>query len=782
MLRQRAWYYTHIFADPQDSETVYALNTGFYKSTDGGKTFTRIPVGHGDCHDLWVNPTNTDIMLQLNDGGAHVSLSGGRSWSTLLNQATAEFYRVFVDNQFPYRVYGPQQDNSTISVPSIHTHGITPFQQWYDVAGGEAGHISFDPDNPDIVYAGSIGNRLTRVDVRTGYARSIKVYPELDLGQAARDLKYRFQWNAPVRVDPHDASVLYMTSNQVHRTRNGGQSWETLSADLTRDDDEKQDFPGYPITNDSTTVEVYDTIFSFEISPYTKGHMWAGSDDGLVHVSRDDGATWNDVTPDAMPDFGVVNSIRLLRSRPGPRLSQRLSLSPGRLQALYLSHRRRRPRLDARDRRYQRHPRRPLRAGGPRGPRPPGTPLRGDRVRPLRLLRRWRALAVAPAGPAGPPRSRTSGCTARTWWSRRRAVRSGSLDDLTPLHQMSAEVEAASAWLFAPRAAYRMQMPGGFGLRYGWQASPENPKPGVSIYYAFDDAVDDEVTLELLDSSGAVIRTYSSEEDDSSGPAGFGGPPSGDSILTKKEGMNRFVWDFTYPGATPPQGVQTAFAGNPRRGPQAPPGTYQARLNAGDWSQTQRFEIVADPRLETTQDDWNEQLTFGLQVRDRLSEIYESIATLRSVREQADETAGRVKDDSLTAAAATLSEKLTGIEDRIVQSKSESGQDNLNFPPEARQSVRRALQRDRGLVLRSDRRHARALGGSGAGMESDSDRAPGDPRDRCTGVQPGRESGRSDGRHAAGIGFAPLRPVAMRGRLNYSRRDVDFRDRPEERA
>jgi hypothetical protein len=255
------------------------------------------------------------------------------------------------------------------------------------------------------------------------------------------------------------------------------------------------------------------------------------------------------------------------------------------------------------------------------------------------------------------------------------------LDDVTPLHQMTTEVQAASAWLFAPRTAYRMQMPGGFGLRYGWQAVPENPKPGVSLFYELRDVPEGEVTLEILDSKGSVIRTYSSEKEESSGPPTFGGPPSGDTKLTKNQGLNRFVWDFTYPGAKPPAGVQTAFAGNPRRGPQAPPGSYQARLKTGDVQMTQPFTVAADPRLETTQAEWEEQWSFGLQVRDRISDIYHAIETVRSVREQAKAAASRLEDQALTDVVEQLSEKLTAIEEKIVQSKSQSGQDNLNFPP-----------------------------------------------------------------------------------------------------
>ena len=683
-LQQRAWYYTHIYADPKDAQTVYALNTSFFKSTDGGRTFEPIPVLHGDCHDLWLNPDNPEILVQTNDGGAHVSLNGGKTWSSLLNQPTAEFYRVFVDNQFPYRLYGPQQDNSTVTVPSIFTHGITPFESWYEVAGGEAGHISFDPNHPGIVYAGSIGNRLDRLDVHSGYARSIKVYPELDIGQRALNLKYRFQWNAPVRVDPHDASVVYMTSNRVHRTRDGGQSWETISPDLTRNDPEKQDFPGVPITNDSTTVEVFDTIFAFEISPFEKGVLWAGSDDGRVHVSRDNGSTWSEVTPRGMPDFATVNAIE------------------------FSAHDQRRVFLAVYN--YRQDDFKPyvfrtndngaswaLLTDDKNGI-PDGHFVRVVREDPDRkgLLyagteygmyisfddgAHWQSfqldLPVTPVSDLRVHRKDLVVATqGRSFWI---------LDDLTPLHQIDDEVKGASAWLYRPRTSYRMQMPGGFGLRYGWQAVAQNPPPGAMIFYTFAKAPEGEVKLEILDGGGNRIRSVSSEGEEAAGPPAFGGPPRGDTKLTKKAGMNRFVWDLSYEGVKPPEGAVTAFAGNPQSGPKAPPGTYQVRLSSGDWSQTETFEVQADPRLPTTASEWQELLDFGLQVRDRIGEIYDAIRKVRSVRDQAKSVAKRLEGGDgakeVGEAAEALASKLSAIEEKLIQTKNESNQDPLNFAP-----------------------------------------------------------------------------------------------------
>ncbi len=310
-LRQRAFYYTRVYADPLDADTAYALNTEFYKSIDGGRTFEQIQVPHGDCHDLWLNPTDPRIMILADDGGAQVTLNGGRSWSPLTNQPTSEMYRVTVDNQFPYRVYGAQQDNTTISLPSKPLSGLTPSQHWRSVGGCESGHIAIDPRDPDIVYAGCYGGSISRTNLRSGESRSILVYPQLQLGQASLDLKHRFQWNAPVRISPHDPDVIYHTSQVVHMSRNAGQSWTEISGDLTRNDKRKQKYSGEPITRDNTGVEVYGTVFAFEESPHRKGLLWAGSDDGLVHISRNQGESWEAISPAGLPEWGTVNMIEL---------------------------------------------------------------------------------------------------------------------------------------------------------------------------------------------------------------------------------------------------------------------------------------------------------------------------------------------------------------------------------------------------------------------------------------------------------------------------------------
>ena len=505
-LRQRPWYYIHIYADPKDENTVYALNTAFYKSIDGGKTFDqRIRVPHGDNHDLWLNPDNPMNIIEANDGGANVSFDGGGSWSTQQNQETSEIYRVFVDDQWPYRIYGSQQDNSTISVPS---RGGAGFRQvvpdWYSVGGCESGHIAVDPRDPDIIYAGCYGGSISRINRRTGEYRQILAYPQLQLGAAARDLSYRFQWNAPIRLSPHDPDILYHASQVVHMSRDHGQSWSVISPDLTSNNPEHQDYAGGPITHDSTGVEVYNTVFALEESPHTPGELWAGSDDGRVHISRDRGGSWEEITPDGMPEGGTVNVVELSAHAPGRAFiavyryreddfnpyifrtndyGKDWDLLTDGTNGIPSTHFTRAIREDP-DRKGL------LYAGTEFGlylsvddgahwqrfqlnlPVTPVTDLRVHR----------KDLVVSTQG--------------RSFWV---------LDNVTPLHQITEEVESADMWLYAPRTAYRGGSLGGATIDYYLKDAPDN---------------EEELTLEVLDSSDNVIQTFKGKADDKA--------PSGD--------------------------------------------------------------------------------------------------------------------------------------------------------------------------------------------------------------------------------------------------------------
>ncbi len=504
-LRQRHWYYSHVYADPADENTMYALNTSFYKSIDGGKTFQTLSVPHGDVHDLWLNPGNPDILVLGNDGGAQVSLNGGASWSTMYNQPTAELYRVTVDHQYPYRLYGGQQDNTTISVPSWSTGGITRTEDWFSVGGCESGHVAVHPVNPDLVYAGCYIGEITRLDRSTGDQRNVMIYPVLVDGVAPRDLTYRFQWNAPIVFSPHDPDVLYHTSNHVHRTRDGGMTWQTISPDLTRNDKTKQDFPGGPLQHDHTSVEVYGTIFAFAESPHSPGTLWAGSDDGLVHVSRDNGAIWADVTPPGLPVDGTVNSLEISPHRAG-----RVMLAVQRYRMddftpyVFLTNNYGESwdvLTDGANGIPADHPVRVVRED----PKRPGLLYAGTEFGMFVSFddgEHWQSfqlnLPVTPITDIQVYRNDLVVATqGRSFWI---------LDDLTPLHQLDQAIAASDWYLFQPAAAELVRRGGRGGSR-----SADPPPSGVVLRYYLGEEPKDEVTLEVLDGEGNVIRSFSSD-------------------------------------------------------------------------------------------------------------------------------------------------------------------------------------------------------------------------------------------------------------------------------
>jgi photosystem II stability/assembly factor-like uncharacterized protein len=696
-LRQRHWYYSHIDAHPTDENTVFVQNTRFYRSIDGGGEFDQIDVHHGDVHDLWINPTDPDIMIVSNDGGAQVSLTGGGSWSTLLNQPTAEFYRVTVDDQFPYRVYGAQQDNSTITVPSWSPGGITPTQEWYSVAGAESGHIAVTPGNPDLVYAGNYLGRIDRYDHRTRSARNVIAYPQMQDGTAPKELKYRFQWNAPIVISPHDPETVYHTSNYVHRTRDGGMTWETISPDLTTNDTTQQELPGGPLQHDHTGVEVYNTVFAFAESPHTAGVLWAGSDDGLIHLSQDAGASWTNVSPADMPDQGTVNAIEL-----SPHAEGRAYVSVYNYRMddwrpfvfrtndfgatwTLLTDGRNGIAVDTPVRVVREDPEREglLYAGTEFGmfvsfddgahwqslqlklPRTPITDLRVYRD----------DLVVATQG--------------RSFWI---------LDDLTPLHDLGTWTAGESPHLLSPRHAYRASMSG----RYRGDRAPEAPPQGATIHYHLNEAPEGELTVEILDGEGRVLRTYTGaaedeedeedEDEDEDEDENEKEPDKTEFIERKdrapqKAGLNRLVWDLKAPGPRTLQGsvMSLGYTG----GAWIPPGTYQVRLSVDGWSDTRELEVRADPRLSVSQEDLDEQYRVTLQARDMVTASHEAIRAIRLARGQLTSAVVRVQagdhgdevEKRVREAADSAAAHLTVVEERLIQTKNESGQDPINFPP-----------------------------------------------------------------------------------------------------
>jgi len=535
-LVSRSWYYMHIEPHPTDPDTVFVLNSGFFRSIDGGESFESISMPHSDHHDLWIDPSNPDVMLMGNDGGATVSLDGGETWSPQFNQPTAEFYSVTVDNGFPYRLYGPQQDNSTISVPSMATYSGISMQHWRAVGGCETGPIAINPANPDIFYSGCFGGRLARFDQSTEQFRQIRDYPENMAGMPESELRFRVQWNAPITTSRHDPEVLYHGSQYVHRSRNEGQSWEVISPDLTGNHTEMFGPAGGPITHDITGVEIYSALLAIEEDVHDAATIWTGSNDGVVSISRDGGDSWADVTPAGLPALSTVNRIE-----PSPHRAGKAYVAVYRYRvddwAPYIY------RTTDFGQSWSRI------ADGSRGI-PADSPVRVVREDPARegLLYAgtefglyvsfddgdsWESLQLnLPITPVADLRVHFGDLVVatqgRAFWV---------LDDLSPLHQLSDEAVSADAWLFAPRPAYRTSATTSsrdydrdrvFGAMMPRAWLGENPPDGALVYYLLgDDSATPE--LEILDASGEVVREFAAKSRRDPLPAAIG--------------LNRFVWD-----------------------------------------------------------------------------------------------------------------------------------------------------------------------------------------------------------------------------------------------
>jgi photosystem II stability/assembly factor-like uncharacterized protein len=685
----RPWYYMRLTADPTDQNTVWINNVLLYKSLDGGANVTVIPTPHPDSHALWINPGDTDIMIEGNDGGANVTLNGGRTWSSQRNQPTAEFYRVTVDDQFPYRLYGSQQDNSTMSVPSQLSPGlVSDTEQEYQVGGCESGHIAVDPRDPNVIYAGCFGGSISRMDLRTKQTREILAWPQLQLAQRVGDLRYRFQWNAPIRISPHDPDVLYHTSQVVHRSTNGGQSWDVISPDLTTNNPDHQGFAGGPITQDGTGVEVYGTIFALEESPTEAGVLWAGSDDGRIHVSRDNGDSWTEVTPDGFPAGATVNTIDISAHAPG-----RVFVTAYRYREADM-----RPYAFRTDDYGQSWT---LLTDGTNGI-PDNHFLRVVREDPERqgLLyagsefgmylsvddgAHWqsfqRNLPVTPVTDMQVHRGDLVLSTqGRSFWI---------LDDLSALRQGVDQLAAEPAHFYQPEDAYRVFTSGGFTL--GATRRAQNPPEGAIMYYSLGEDTEEAVTVLITDAAGDTVREYSSEE--SSGPDfgafaalaemfGFGG---GGNLLSKSQGLHRVVWDLRYPQPRTPTG--TIVFGTVSS-PAAPPGTYTATLTVGDVTQTHTLDVMADPRTTVAQAAFDAQFEFLTRVGEQIERLADRTDALGSARTQVNDIKGVVGDaglgeDDLTRvneAADSIVAGLTGVQEEIQQTRNRSFYDPLDYP------------------------------------------------------------------------------------------------------
>ena len=668
-LRQRAWYFTRLGADPQDPDKVWVLNVQLWVSTDGGRTFESVDTPHADHHDIWIAPEDGDRIVIADDGGAQVTFDGGETWSTYLNQPTAQFYRVTTDSHFPYRIYGGQQDNSTIRIAHRSAGGSITERDWEPSAGGESGWLAPHPDDPDIVFGGSYGGFLQMVNHRTGESRIVNVWPENPIGAPAKDLKIRFQWNFPLLFSQYrDASAndypLFAAGNRLYRSTNYGQTWVPISPDLTRADTLTLGSSGGPITQDNTSVEYYATIFALAESPHAEGTLWVGSDDGLLHVTRDGGQRWTDITPGRrlLPEDAMINSVEADPHRPGG-----LYVAATRYKvddfAPYLLHtddygaswRRIDDGIEAPafTRVIRADTERPglLYAGTERGMFVSIDD--GESWQPFQLN-----LPVVPVTDLAVRQGELVVATqGRGFWV---------LDDLTPLHQLDDAVTAADVWLFQPKPTYRVD-----GYRQAvTRGAGTNPEAGVVIHYRLAEAVPDSVdaALRILDRDGETIQTFTPDDDRYE--------------LATEAGMNRAVWGRRYPDAARFDGM--IFWGGGLSGPQATPGTYRARLVIGEDSLEVPFEIKLDPRSSATPADLQAQFEFLREVRDKVTEVNESVEQVRDLRAQIRSFLARLPDDAagadtVEAAGERLIERMTAVEEVLYETRSQSRQDPLNY-------------------------------------------------------------------------------------------------------
>jgi photosystem II stability/assembly factor-like uncharacterized protein len=715
-LMARPWYYMHIFADPQHSETVYITNLKMWKSTDGGKNYAEITTLHGDNHDLWIDPKDPQRMIEGHDGGANVSFNGGDTWSTVYNQMTGQFYHIDVDNRLPYHVYGTQQDNSSIGVPSASEKGAITWGDCYPAGTGESGYIAVHPEDPNIVYVGAVGSSpggggaLQRYDHRTKQIRLVTVWPETYSGWGPKDLKYRFPWTFPILFSPHDPNVIYSTGNVVFRTTDEGSSWEPISPDLTRNDESKLGPSGGPLNLDTSGAEHYCTISCLIESPHEQGVLWAGSDDGLIHITKDGGASWQNVTPADLPEWSFVTVIepslhaagtvyvsatryKLDDYRPFLFKTTDYGQSWQRIDAAFPQ--------DQITRILREDPTQPglLYVGTERGifvslddgahwqPMPGNLPV----VPVYDFKVKGDELAIATHG--------------RAFWI---------VDDLTPLRQSAAagqgELRFDTLALFPPKRTLRRwvhwNVAGARGMNRNYSMSfgllisyreekgennevvrdlldcGENPPQGVIVHYTVPEDVRGDVRMTFLDSEGKEIKSFRPKPQ----PNGKDKPADDELFLSNKPGLNRFVWDMRYP--EPEKLPEDPVTGKATMGALAKPGIYEVRLTVGDASMSQTFEIYVDPGAGASEADLQAQFDLWQTLVAKIDETHKAVKRLRRVKSQVEMWKEQLthvggdeqKRNAVTERAKQLIDQLRAVEGELVSLDAKTSFDRLRFP------------------------------------------------------------------------------------------------------
>ena len=674
-LSQRAWYFSTILADPKDRDTVYAANTGLFRSTDAGKSFELLPARHGDHHGIWIDPVNPDRIIESSDGGASISFDRGKTWGTQYNQPTAQFYHVSVDTRFPYYAYGAQQDNSSVAIASRSDEGAIVQRDWYDASNGEAGFVLADPRDANIVY-GTNENLINRFNKHTMQMQVISAWPVDASGHAAKDLEHRFNWTSPLAMSPFDPDTLYYGMERLYKTTDDGHSWNAISPDLTRNDKSKQQASGGPITKDITSVEYYDTIFAIAESPLSKGMIWVGTDDGLIQLTRDGGGSWSNVTPHDMPAWSTISMIE-----------------PSRFEAntAYVA--------------VDRHKLDDIKpyvfmtsdAGKTWTRIDPGLPegsfvhvVREDSVKRGLLYaatetgvfvsfdngRHWQSLQLnLPRTPIHDLVVKDDDLIVathgRSFWI---------LDDVTPLREVEAAAAASGAYLYKPAIGHRLYYPDAVDTR---PPSGQNPPSGMPIDYYLPAASTGPLLIDILDAQGSVVRHLTSvKPEQAEQPPEWPDQVRPVNTLPAAAGMNRFVWNLRYDD--PVQIPGAFYAGLPPRGPVALPGEYTVRLTYEGQTHTAPLNLKADPRVKGPLTGMQEKFALSMEVHHDQDALHRAVNDIRAFKADVGnalkELGGKSGSAALTAKGNKLLQRASQIEGALMQVNIKGSEANLNYP------------------------------------------------------------------------------------------------------